>query len=73
MNDFGSIRELRVGLTVSHNADITPRLIHARALLPSIRDRIVTAHCIKMIAAVEPTDHIYKVMQRAQTVVCPRS
>lgn len=54
-----------------NNANIAPCLVHARSLVPSVGNGIVTAHRVEMIAAIKAADHVDQIAQRAQPVVGP--
>lgn len=56
-------------LTMSDDANITPRLIHASALLPGVGDRVIAADSVEVIATVEASDHIDQIVEGAESVV----
>lgn len=54
------------------NADVTPRVIHARPFTPLPRHWIKASDRVEVLIAVEPADHVDQIVQRAQAMVGPR-
>lgn len=59
-------------ITMHDHADIAPRLVHTRPLVPSVADGVVAADGVEVVAAIEAPDHVNQVVERAEPVVRAR-